>query len=92
MAFHVIITVPAIWKDYARQGMEEAARKARILTTRPAGPTILAFAPEPEAAALATLCEGGRNFDAGDLFVICDAGSGTVSTSSIIRILAVLES
>ena len=78
MAFHVVITVPAIWKDYARQGMEEAARKAEILTTRPAGPTTLAFAPEPEAAALATLCEGGRRFDVGDVFVICDAGGGTV--------------
>ena len=78
MAFHVVITVPAIWKDYARQGMEEAARKAGILTTRPAGPTTLAFAPEPEAAALATLCEGGRRFDVGDVFVICDAGGGTV--------------
>ena len=80
MEFHVVITVPAIWKDYARQGMEEAARKAGILTTRTAGTTTLAFAPEPEAAALATLCEGGRRFDAGDVFVICDAGGGTVVT------------
>ena len=78
MAFHVVITVPAIWKDYARQGMEEAATKAGILTARTAGPTTLAFAPEPEAAALATLCEGGRRFDAGDVFVVCDAGGGTV--------------
>lgn len=77
MAFHVVITVPAIWKDYARQGMEEAARKAGILTARLAGPTTLAFAPE-QAAALATLCEGGRNFGAGDVFVVCDAGGGTV--------------
>ena len=75
---HVVITVPAIWKDYARQGMEEAARKAGILTARPAGPTTLAFAPEPEAAALPTLCEGGRHFDVGDVFVKCDAGGGTV--------------
>ena len=78
MAFHVVITVPAIWKDYARQGMAEAARKAGILTARPAGPTTLAFAPEPEAAALATLCDGRRHFDAGDVFVVCDAGGGTV--------------
>ena len=78
MAFHVVITVPAIWKDYARQCMEEAARKAGILTARPAGPTTLAFAPEPEAAALATLCERERHFDVGDVFVVCDAGGGTV--------------
>lgn len=81
MAFHVVITVPAIWKDYARQGMEEAARKAGILTARLAGPTTLAFAPE-QAAALATLCEGGRNFGAGDVFVVCDAGGGTVDLIS----------
>ena len=78
MAFHVVITVPAIWKDYARQGLEDAAKKAGILTIRPAGPTTLAFAPEPEVAALATLCEGGRQFETGDVFVICDAGGGTL--------------
>lgn len=27
--FQVVITVPAIWKDYARNGMEEAAKKNR---------------------------------------------------------------
>ena len=78
MTFHVVITVPAIWKDYARQEMKEATRKAGILTARPAGPTTLAFADEPEVAALATLREGGRKFDMGDVFLICDAGGGTV--------------
>lgn len=78
LTFHVVITVPAIWKDYARQGMEAAARKAGMLDTRPAGPTTLAFAPEPEAAALASICESGRKVDAGNVFVICDAGGGTV--------------
>ena len=58
--------------------MEEAATKAGILTARPAGPTTLGFALEPEAAALATLCEGGRHFDAEDVFVVCDVGGGTV--------------
>lgn len=78
LTFHVVITVPAIWKDYARQDMKEAARKSGILDSRPAGPTTLAFAPEPEAAALASLCESGRSINAGDVFVICDAGGGTV--------------
>ncbi len=78
LSFHVVITVPAIWKDYARQGMGEAARKSGILDSRPAGATTLAFAPEPEAAALASICESGRKVDAGDVFVICDAGGGTV--------------
>ena len=78
LTFHIVITVPAIWKNYARQGMEQAARKCGMLDTRPAGPTRLAFAPEPEAAALASFCENGRSIDAGDVFVICDAGGGTV--------------
>lgn len=78
LTFHVVITVPAIWKDYARQGMEEAARKSGICDTRLAGPTTLAFAPEPEAAALASLCESGRSISPGDVYVICDAGGGTV--------------
>lgn len=78
LTFQVVITVPAIWKDYARQGMEEAARRAGILQDRPAGPTVLSFAPEPEAAALATLCERERDIESGDVYVICDAGGGTV--------------
>jgi molecular chaperone DnaK (HSP70) len=81
LSFHVVITVPAIWKGYARQGMQEAARKSGILDPRPAGPTTLTFAPEPEAAALSTLCEKGRVTTKGDVYVICDAGGGTVVSS-----------
>ncbi|KAL2670672.1 hypothetical protein Neosp_014461 [[Neocosmospora] mangrovei] len=76
--FHVVITVPAIWKDYARQDMEQAAKKAGILDPRAAGKTILTFAPEPEAAALSTLCDPGRKPKKGDVYLICDAGGGTV--------------
>ena len=78
LRFHVVITVPAIWKGYARQDMEVAAKKAGILGRRPAGKTTLTFAPEPEAAAMSTLCEPGRRTNVGDIFVICDAGGGTV--------------
>ncbi|KAL2846179.1 hypothetical protein BJY01DRAFT_263382 [Aspergillus pseudoustus] len=78
LRFHVVITVPAIWKGYARQGMEEAARQAGILASRPAGETLLSFVPEPEAAALSTLCEPGRKTQPGEVYVICDAGGGTV--------------
>ncbi|KAJ5400814.1 hypothetical protein N7465_011303 [Penicillium sp. CMV-2018d] len=80
LTFHVVITVPAIWKDYARKAMEEAARNAGILQARPIGPTTLTFVPEPEAAALVTLCERGRehNLETNDVYVICDAGGGTV--------------
>ncbi|EEU41915.1 uncharacterized protein NECHADRAFT_50859 [Fusarium vanettenii 77-13-4] len=79
--FHVVITVPAIWKDYARQDMEKAAKRAGILVRRAAGKTILTFAPEPEAAALSTLCDPGRKPREGDVYLICDAGGGTVVRS-----------
>ncbi|KAJ8110317.1 hypothetical protein ONZ43_g5899 [Nemania bipapillata] len=76
--FHVVITVPAVWKGYARQQMEQAARNAGILNPRPAGETTLIFVPEPEAAALSTLCEPGRKPKVGETYIICDAGGGTV--------------
>ncbi|KAL3465551.1 hypothetical protein BJX64DRAFT_297227 [Aspergillus heterothallicus] len=82
LTFQVVITVPAIWKDYARREMEEAARMAGILEHREIGPTTLTFAPEPEAAALATLCEYGQEFSTNDVYVICDAGGGTVDLIS----------
>ncbi|KAH9212086.1 hypothetical protein DL95DRAFT_464318 [Leptodontidium sp. 2 PMI_412] len=72
LPFHVVITVPAIWKGYAREAMEKAVKQSGILRSRTAGPTTLTFAPEPEAAALSTLSERG------DVYVICDAGGGTV--------------
>ncbi|KAH7137339.1 hypothetical protein B0J13DRAFT_639687 [Dactylonectria estremocensis] len=78
LTFHVVLTVPAIWKEYARQDMEKAAKQAGILDRRFAGPTRLTFAPEPEAAALSTLFERGGESNAGDVYIICDAGGGTV--------------
>ncbi|KAF0326689.1 hsp70 family chaperone [Colletotrichum asianum] len=82
LRFHVVITVPAIWQDYARRDMEQAAEMAGIMDSRPAGQTKLTFAPEPEAAALSTMYESGRNLNKGDVFVICDAGGGTVDLIS----------
>lgn len=81
MTFHVVITVPAIWKDYARDRMAAAAQKAGILAHRAAGQTTLTFAPEPEAAALSTLCEPGRRVKEGEVYLVCDAGGGTVDLS-----------
>lgn len=78
LTFHVVITIPAIWKGYAGQGMEAAAKESGILESRAAGDTTLSFAPEPEAAALSTLSEAGRKPKEGDLFMICDAEGGTV--------------
>ncbi|XDG01818.1 hypothetical protein ABKA04_001433 [Annulohypoxylon sp. FPYF3050] len=82
LRFHVVITLPAIWKGYARKSMEDAVKKAGILDARDAGVTTLSFAPEPEAAALCTLCEPGRRVKEGDVYIICDAGGGTVDLIS----------
>ncbi|KAI0430720.1 actin-like ATPase domain-containing protein [Xylaria sp. FL1042] len=82
LAFHVVITVPAIWKDYARTRMKEAAAKAGILNHRQAGATTFSFVPEPEAAGLITLCEYGPMLKTDDVYVICDAGGGTVDLIS----------
>ncbi|OTA67942.1 actin-like ATPase domain-containing protein [Hypoxylon sp. EC38] len=78
LRFHVVITLPAIWKGYARKSMQEAVFRAGILSQRDAGDTTLSFVPEPEAAALYTLCEPGRQVNPGDVYIICDAGGGTV--------------
>lgn len=78
LIFKVVVTVPAIWKDYARKGMMEAIEKAGIFETRLAGPTTVIFAPEPEAAAMATLFERKRHIREDDVYVVCDAGGGTV--------------
>ncbi|KAK0371652.1 hypothetical protein CLIM01_11003, partial [Colletotrichum limetticola] len=82
MRLHIVITVPAIWKGYARQAMETAAEQAGILSTRVAGKTRLTLAPEPEAAALSTLSEPGRRVGKNDVYIICDAGGGTVDLIS----------
>ncbi|KAI0521987.1 hypothetical protein F5B22DRAFT_512862 [Xylaria bambusicola] len=78
LRFHVVLTVPAIWKGYARRDMRQAAQNAGILDDRLAGDTRLSFAPEPEAAALSTLTEPGRKVNENDCFMVCDAGGGTV--------------
>ncbi|KAI3558107.1 hypothetical protein CABS01_02666 [Colletotrichum abscissum] len=82
--FHVVITLPAIWPDYAKARMKRAAENAGLLNKRLAGATTLSFISEPEAAALATLKDlaGRPNIKVGDYFVVCDAGGGTVDLIS----------
>jgi len=55
--FHIVVTVPAIWPEYARARMREAASLAGMLGKRIAGETELSFISEPEGAALATLSD-----------------------------------
>ncbi|CAI6065131.1 unnamed protein product [Clonostachys chloroleuca] len=78
LKFHVVLTVPASWKNYARRAMKDAAKRAGITSDRPAGETVLSFAMEPEAATLATIWEKERHLKADDVYMICDAGGGTV--------------
>ncbi|KAF2814349.1 uncharacterized protein BDZ99DRAFT_437244 [Mytilinidion resinicola] len=84
LPFKVAVTFPAIWKLDARRRTEEAVRKAGILDPRLCGATTLVLVPEPEAAALATLAEfkGRPGVRPGDVFVVCDAGGGTVDLTS----------
>ncbi|KAI0408294.1 hypothetical protein F4802DRAFT_618481 [Xylaria palmicola] len=84
MPFQVILTVPAIWPDDARNRMRDAARMAGIFNYRLAGETTLEFLAEPEAAAIATLPELDNRGDLriGDSFVVVDAGGGTVDIIS----------
>lgn len=68
-----ILTVPAIWSDGAKALTRQAAIRAGIPETS------LTLITEPEAAALfcATTCVEA-DLDAGDRFLVCDAGGGTV--------------
>ena len=54
---HVVITLPAIWPEYAKSRMREAAILAGIVQKRLEAETSLTFVSEPEAAALATLSD-----------------------------------
>ncbi|KAI0112375.1 hypothetical protein GGR51DRAFT_568510 [Nemania sp. FL0031] len=84
MPFYIVLTVPAIWTDYARDRMRQAAGLAGILKPRLAGDTILSFVSEPEAAAIATMpeVENRGDLQVGDSFVVVDAGGGTVDIIS----------
>jgi molecular chaperone DnaK (HSP70) len=69
-----VITVPAIWRDEAKELTKQAADRAGIPRRR------LTLITEPEAAALYCdhmQCEQA-DLKLGDGFVICDAGGGTV--------------
>ena len=77
---HVVLTVPAVWSDAAKQNtfnMAEGAglgRKDLNLST----------VAEPEAAAIAVLRNRSRaeTLEEGDCFIVVDAGGGTVDLTS----------
>ncbi|KUI68585.1 hypothetical protein VM1G_04300 [Cytospora mali] len=86
--FHVVITLPAIWPNYARDRMRQAVEKAGIMKPPGlgVGKTTLDFVSEPEAAALATLSgvDGHHNIQASfpQVSAPLDCGGGTVDLIS----------
>ncbi|PNS14208.1 Heat shock protein 12B [Sphaceloma murrayae] len=68
-----ILTIPAIWSDAAK----DATRSAAIA----AGMDSVQLVTEPEAAAGFTLMsKRSLKLQVGDVFVICDAGGGTIDS------------
>lgn len=72
----VIVTVPAIWTDGAKNATLKAAEKAGMGNN-------IRMISEPEAAAVYTLQAIRPNhLKVGDNFIVCDAGGGTVDLIS----------
>ncbi|KAK7753361.1 hypothetical protein SLS62_004651 [Diatrype stigma] len=81
----IVLTVPAIWPEYARNTMLKAAKLAGICEDRVSGKTVIQLVPEPEAAAIATICTvvpDRPDIDPGDSVVILDIGGGTADAIS----------
>ncbi|OLL25338.1 Chaperone protein DnaK [Neolecta irregularis DAH-3] len=66
------MTVPAFWNDKERNILRLAAVNAGFEEMR------LGFVTEPEAAALACVAQNYVHFETGDVFLVTDAGGGTV--------------
>ncbi|MFC4029913.1 Hsp70 family protein [Streptomyces polygonati] len=75
-----VLTVPAIWQDRERQIMRDCAVEAGF----PEVPERLLIAIEPEVAALYCRFDSGHSGvgEAGDRFVVVDAGGGTVDITA----------
>ncbi|KAF8249042.1 actin-like ATPase domain-containing protein [Wilcoxina mikolae CBS 423.85] len=83
MAFEVVVTVPAVWSDRAKDLTYKAVGQAGFGSYK----FQMSMVTEPEAAAVYTLKAlkaetGGSSIQVGDQFVLCDAGGGTVDIIS----------
>ncbi|GAB1312154.1 hypothetical protein MFIFM68171_02364 [Madurella fahalii] len=77
-SFRVVLTVPAIWNQPAKDKLKRLAIDAGL-------PRHISIVSEPEAAAIAAFqsrVRDGDMFRENDVFVICDAGGGTVDLIS----------
>ena len=79
----LVVTVPAVWSDVAKDSTLRAVNKAGFNTTELPQLKRTVLTTEPEAAAIYTIqsMRGGiqdEQFAVGDAFVVCDMGGGTV--------------
>ncbi|RYP50152.1 hypothetical protein DL768_004269 [Monosporascus sp. mg162] len=80
LPLHVILTVPAIWSEVARQSMLHVAKQAGICDDRACGKTRVELVDEPQAAATAVLFRELRkrhDLEPGSRIVVADLGGGT---------------
>lgn len=70
----VLLSVPAVWSDKAKDSTMKA--------THMAGFSPATLIKEPEAAALYTIRSHDSTLKVGNAFIICDAGRGTVDLIS----------
>ncbi|CAD0083318.1 unnamed protein product [Aureobasidium vineae] len=78
----VVLTVPAVWTDAAKDATLKAAEKAGM------GPELYMIS-EPEAAAIYALKSMGNKqklLKVGDNSIVCDAGGGTIRSLSPLRL------
>lgn len=77
-----VVTVPAIWNDWAKSMMRNAAYDAGMIGERQS--TRLKLALEPECACISTQMEPGQGFlsDIGKKLLIVDCGGGTVDITA----------
>jgi molecular chaperone DnaK (HSP70) len=79
----LVITVPAVWSDFAKNATLLAVRQAGFNDDELPQLKRTVLTTEPEAAAIYTIqsLRGGvqdEQFAVGDGFIVCDMGGGTV--------------
>ncbi|KAF2260391.1 actin-like ATPase domain-containing protein [Lojkania enalia] len=72
------ISVPAMWSEKARDAMVECALEAGMGNSK----MDINIVTEPEAAAIYSLRKMAHHLEVDDIFVVCDAGGGTVDLIS----------
>ncbi|CAA9962602.1 hypothetical protein P3342_002299 [Pyrenophora teres f. teres] len=83
----LVVTVPAVWSDAAKNATLQAVNKAGFNNTKLPQLKRTVLTTEPEAAAIYTIqsLRGGiqdDQFAIGDGFIVCDMGGGTVDLIS----------